>query len=347
MMEKTAEHRNVPGFNQREDELLKKISDFIKSGSSYLLVTHVHPDGDAVGSMLALQAVLKGMGKKVKSFCEDGVPSTFCFLEGAKEVLKDLNGNVVSSSDAVIFLDCGAIDRCGKDLLKSLTPSNFIINIDHHVQEKPFGNLFWVDTSISSTCEMIFKLLSFMNVNITVDVASCLYTGILTDTGSFQFSNTSRRVLEVAAMLTSYGADPHKIAEQIFESSPPQRLLLLGKVLETLRYLRDYTIATARLTRKMLQETGADAQDGEGFVNMLRQVGSVKVSVLFREDDNGVIHVGLRSKGSVDVARFARKFGGGGHVNASACRIEGTMDIVENIILPSLVNYLDEQVGEK
>lgn len=347
MMEKSIEHKDLPQIGEREDELLKKIAEHINSGTSYVLVTHVHPDGDAVGSILALQAVLKSMGKKVKSFCEDGIPSTFQFLEGAKDILSDVQDNPVSPSDTVIFLDCGAIDRCGKNLLKMLTPSNFIINIDHHIQENPFGNLFWVKTSFSSTCEMIFELLSFMNITITPDVAACLYTGILTDTGSFQFSNTSRKVLEIAATLTSYGADPHYIAEQIFESSPPQKLLLLGKVLETLRYLRDYTIATARLTKKMLQETGAKSQDGEGFVNMLRQVGPVRVSVLFREDDNGIIHVGLRSKGSVDVARFARKFGGGGHVNASACRIEGTIEAVEDLILPSLSNYLDEEIGGK
>jgi len=321
---------------------IKKIADALTSGTSYLLVTHFHPDGDAIGAILALQAVLKGMGKKAISFCESGVPPTFRFLEGAQEVLSDLEH--ISQLDAVtlIFLDCGSIDRCGKSLTKLLDVASSIINIDHHVQEKPFGDIFWVKSSASSTCEMLFDLFCFMNVPFTPVIATCLYTGILTDTGSFQFSNTSRRVLEIATSLADFGADPHRIAQQVFESSSPQKLLLLGKVLDTLRYHRDYSIATARLTKKMITETGATIHDGEGFVNMLRQVATVQVAVLFREEENGLIHVGLRSKGTIDVAKFARKFGGGGHVNASACRVKGSIEDVEVAIVSSLEKYLSD-----
>lgn len=325
-----------------EEVILTKIANMLETGERYLLVTHFHPDGDAVGSMLALQEVLERMGKKVKSFCESEIPPVFQFLNGAKKVLSNAGDIASFPADSVIFLDCGSIERCGKSFLKVLDPSIPVINIDHHVQETPFGDIFWVKTSSSSTCEMLFDLFLFMNVHFTPTISTSLYTGILTDTGSFQFSNTSKRVLEIAALLTSYGANPHRIAQHIFESSSPQKLLLLGKVLETLRYIRNYSIATARLTRKMLQDTDASVHDGEGFVNMLRQVEPVKVSVMFREDDNGVIHVGLRSKGRVDVAKFARQFGGGGHVNASACRIEGSIDSVEDIVLSALIAYLDE-----
>lgn len=329
------------GISGNEESTMEKLANVLTTGHSYLLVTHVHPDGDAVGSLLALQGILKDMGKKAVSFCESRIPPTFHFLEGAKDVLNNTKDIMLPFTDAVIFLDCGSIERGGTSLLEIIPPSLTIINIDHHVNEKPFGDISWVKPSASSTCEMLFDLFLFMNVRITPAVSTCLYTGILTDTGSFQFSNTSRKVLETAALLTSYGANPHRIAQYVFESSSPHKLLLLGRVLETLRYLRNYSIATARLTRKMFQETGAEAHDGEGFVNMLRQVGPVKVSVMFREDENGIIHVGLRSKGSIDVARFARQFGGGGHTNASACRLEGSIDSVEKVILSSLVAYLD------
>jgi len=321
---------------------IKKIAHALTNGTSYLLVTHFHPDGDAIGALLALQAVLKGMGKKVVSFCEDGVPPTFRFLEGSQEVLNDIEHIPQLDAVTLVFLDCGSIDRCGKSLTKLLNVANSIINIDHHVQEKPFGDIFWVKSSASSTCEMLFDIFCFMNIPLTPVVSTCLYTGILTDTGSFQFSNTSRRVLEIATSLAGFGADPYKIAQQVFESSSPQKLLLLGKVLDTLRYHRNYSIATARLTKKMFTETGATIHDGEGFVNMLRQVATVQVAVLFREEENGLIHVGLRSKGSIDVAKFARKFGGGGHVNASACRVKGSIEDVEATIVSSLEAYLNE-----
>ncbi|MCX7822975.1 MAG: bifunctional oligoribonuclease/PAP phosphatase NrnA [Syntrophobacterales bacterium] len=344
-MESSFKLKLVSELTQDEELTLGKIANALIENRSYLLVTHINPDGDAVGSLLALQAVLRGMGKAVTSFCESTIPSVFHFLEGAKDILNDVKYAKVP--DVVVFLDCGSIERGGRSILSAIDPSSFVINIDHHVQEKPFGEISWVKTLASSTCEMLFDLFLFMGLPITPAVSTCLYTGILTDTGSFQFSNTSQRVLEIAALLTSYGADPHRIAQRIFESSSPQKLLLLGKVLETLRYFRNYTIATARLTKRMLKETGANVHDGEGFVNMLRQVESVKVSVMFREDDNGIIHVGLRSKGAFDVARFARQFGGGGHINASACRIEGSIEAVEDIIISSLITYLDSQEIDK
>jgi len=328
--------------SQRYETNIKEIADALTDGTSYLLVTHFHPDGDAIGSLLALQAVLKGMGKKVVSFCESGVPPTFRFLEGAQEVLNDIERIPQLDNVTLVFLDCGSIDRCGKSLTKLLDIASYIINIDHHVQEEPFGDIFWVKSSASSTCEMLFDIFCFMGVPFTPVVSACLYTGILTDTGSFQFSNTSRRVLEIATSLVGFGVDPHKVAQQVFESSSPQKLILLGKVLDTLRYHRNYSIATARLTKQMFTETGATIHDGEGFVNMLRQVATVQIAVLFREEENGLIHVGLRSKGSIDVARFARKFGGGGHVNASACRVKGSIEDVEATIVSSLEAYLSE-----
>ncbi len=329
--------------NQDKLENLKKIKQVLETKNRYLLITHVRPDGDAVGSILAFREALRLMGKSVEAFCENAIPENFKFLEGAMEVKHKIDEIKGKPYDVVIFLDCGSMERGGKEIQHLINDSVTVINIDHHVNENPFGHICWVNTSASSTCEMIYEILSFVESPINEKVATCLYAGILTDTGSFQFSNTNQKVLEVAAKLVGLGANPRYIAENIFESSSPKKLILLAKVLETLKYSKDYKIASVRLTQNMIKSVGASPEDSEGFVNMIRQVKPVKVAVLFREDEGNIIHVGLRSKGSINVEKFARRFGGGGHVNASACRIKGDLAEVEKLILQSLEEYIDSE----
>lgn len=308
--------------------------------SNCLIVTHVRPDGDAIGSLLALRLVLLSRGKRVVAFCEDPVPNNLGFLPGSDRIVHSVMD--VSEFDVVVFVDCGAPDRAGRSITLEKLAGTLTVNIDHHVAENPFGDVYWVDREFSSTCEMLYEIFRQKGLEFTPDVATCLYTGILTDTGSFQFSNTTGRVLRIASSLVECGADPRAISENVFESATPQRLILLGKMLDTLRYHANYRIASARLTQAMLQETAATTMDSEGFVNMLRQVKTVRVGVLFREDQDRRIHVGLRSKGAVDVARFAKMFGGGGHVHAAACRLDGSIEDVEKLIIPALENYIME-----
>ncbi len=321
---------------------LTHVADVLFTFSRYLVVTHLRPDGDAIGSLLALKKVLESTGKNVKAYCADPLPENLKFLPDADSITSSVPS--CGDFDVVVFLDCGAPDRAGSDVIPEKIKECTTINIDHHVNSDPFGDIYWIDTKASSTCEMLYELFKEAKVAISPPIATCLYTGILTDTGSFQFSNTTGRVLNIAAQLVTAGADPQSIAQNIFESASPQRLFLLSRVLNSLKYHADFRIATARLTRSMLAETGANTMDSEGFVNMLRQVKSVKVAVLFREEDNNRVHVGLRSKEHYDVSIFARRFGGGGHAHAAACRLEGNIDQVEQIILPALIDFVN-QIG--
>ncbi len=321
---------------------LTHVANILFTFNRYLVVTHLRPDGDAIGSLLALKQVLENMGKEVEAYCADPLPENLKFLPGVDSITSD--DPTCNDFDVVVFLDCGAPDRAGNVVLPDRIKGCKTINIDHHVNSDPFGDVYWIDTKASSTCEMLYELFKKAEVTIDPSVATCLYTGILTDTGSFQFSNTTGKVLNIAAQLVICGADPQSIAQNIFESASPQRLFLLSKVLNSLKYHADFRVATARLTRSMLAETGANTMDSEGFVNMLRQVKSVKVAVLFREEDNNRVHVGLRSKEHYDVSLFARRFGGGGHAHAAACRLEGDIDHVEQIILPALVDFVN-QIG--
>ncbi|SFN02062.1 DHH family phosphoesterase [Thermodesulforhabdus norvegica] len=304
----------------------------------YLLLTHVRPDGDAIGSLLALALALEGMGKSVRPLCKDGVPGYLSFLPGADRVVTILPDN--AAYDVVVYLDCGAEDRAGDEFLPARFPDSLIISIDHHLQENPFGHVFWIDSRASSTCEMLYHIFSDCGVSLTPDIATCLYTGISTDTGSFQYSNTNERVLRIAADLAAAGADPYYVSTQVYESASPARLLLLGRVLNTLSYHGGKAVAVARLTQKMIREVGADSDDSEGFVNMLRQVKPVKVAVLIKEDEEGgVVRVSLRSKNSYDVAAFSRCFGGGGHVNAAAFEMRGAIEDVERKVIKELCGF--------
>lgn len=318
---------------------LSWVAKELLSFDTYLILTHVRPDGDAIGALLALMLVLEEKGKKVEAVCEGGIPDYLLFLSGAERVLTDVSD--YNGFNAVVYLDCGAPDRAGEKYLPEKFPNAQAINIDHHVQEKPFGDIYWIQIGASSTCEMLFDIFAEWRIRINSNVATCLYTGISTDTGSFQYSNTTEKVLRIAANLVASGADPHFVATQVYESKTPESFFLLAKLLNSVSYYANYKIAVARLTKSILDEVGAADHDSEGFVNMLRQVKPVRVVVLLREDEDGLIRVSLRSKGAYDVAAFAREFGGGGHVNAAACKVRGRFEDVENIILPRLIALVD------
>jgi phosphoesterase RecJ-like protein len=215
-----------------------------------------------------------------------------------------------------------------------------VINIDHHCIHSPFGNIYWVETAASSTCEMLFDICTHLSLPLDADLASLLYTGILTDTGSFRFSNTNKRVFEVASMLVEAGADPVHISQQVYDSASPEKLNLLARVLGTIEFHGRSRIATAELTLEMLASTAATYMDSEGFINHLRSVKSVDLAILFREGSDGLVHVSLRSKEGVDVARLAQRYGGGGHRQAAACRIPGNLNTVRSMLINEAISYI-------
>jgi bifunctional oligoribonuclease and PAP phosphatase NrnA len=321
-----------------ESQTISEIVRAVRAGRRFLVITHVKPDGDAVGSVLALTFMLRKLGKEADAFCADPLPVGYDFLAGAE----DIRNRVVDPSfyDVAVTVDCGDFQRVGDELAEAVARIPLLINIDHHVGESSFGQISWVQPSASSACEMLYRLCSPLGVPLDPDIATQLYTGILTDTGSFRFSNTNRDVLEIAATLVASGAQPSVIAQYVYDSGQPQRLRLLARVLATVTFHADDRLATAELSQKMLTETGTSHLDSEGFINELRSVRPVMLAMLFREGENGTVHVSMRSKGDVDVARFAQKYGGGGHRLAAAFHVSGGLDAVRSTFTSEALSYI-------
>jgi len=325
-------------MNDGQDLPIRNIAEVIKRHDRFLVATHVRPDGDAMGSLLGMAFILRKLGKEADPYCQDPVPPAYEFLPGSDQIMPHLAKP--HRYDAAILVDCGSYLRVGNSLADSIRSISTLVNIDHHVNDAPFGNPFWVTTSASSACEMLYHLCAYLQLPLDADIAAQLYTGLLTDTGSFRFSNTSRSVLQIAAELVAAGAQPAYIAEQIYESASPEGVQLLARMLATIAFAADNRLATAELTQKMFKETATSPVNSDGFINHLRSVKSVELAMLFREDDNGKVHVSLRSKGDVDVATFAQRYDGGGHRRAAAFRVAGDLRKTRTEFTQQALNYL-------
>ena len=309
------------------------IADVIYSSTTFLITSHVRPDGDAVGSELALYHVLRDMGKDAVVYNQDKTPAVYGFLPGAGAIVHSLDS--VDGFDAVFVLDCSDISRVGNDQEK-IGSIGKIVNIDHHLSVGTFSKILLTDSTASSTGEMIHRLLKKMKVPITADIATNLYTAILTDTGSFQYSNTGGDTFRAAADLVESGADCREIAQNIYEAKPALQIRLMGRVLDTLRLYEGEKVGLIYVTQEMLREEDALPEHTEGLVDMVRSIRGVEIAVCCYEVSEGRFKISLRSKGKIDVARIAGKLGGGGHMNASACRVEGELETVVRIVLDTI-----------
>lgn len=308
-------------------EILAQVLQSIAEHSKFLLTSHARPDGDAVGSVLALGQVMKGIGKEYDIVLRDPVPVIYKPLPSAEKVIQteEINGK----HDAAIILECDSVQRTG---LRGLDANNrFLINIDHHASAKPFAHVNWIDTSAAATGEMIFELAKATGVKVTPEMATCLYTAVLTDTGSFCYQGTDERTFALAQELVRAGADPAQIAHNVYFANPESKMRLLGCALNNLR--RKGKISWMWISQADLQKSGAREEDCEGLVNYALGIADVEVALFFRELPDGRYRVSLRSKGAVDVARIGEKFGGGGHMCASGCSVPGPLSVATETIL--------------
>ena len=315
---------------KKRTTILRRIAEEVRSHDSFLVGSHVNPEGDAIGSILALGLALKGLGKRVKVLNQDPTPEVLSFLPGAEEIIHQAPKNV--SFDVALALDCGDKGRLGEEFGK-VKKIGKIINIDHHVSNRQFGDINLVDPTASSAAEILYDLLRHIPAKLTPAVAENIYTGILTDTGSFHYSNTSPKTFSVARSCLQAGVDPWKVAEKVFENQPLARLRLLPLVLATLEVEGGGRIPYVVVTQKMIEEAGASAALTEEFINFPRSVKGSEVALLFREVSPEKYRVSLRSRGSVDVARIAAEFQGGGHPQAAGCTVEGSLSEVKSKVL--------------
>ncbi|MBI3939860.1 MAG: bifunctional oligoribonuclease/PAP phosphatase NrnA [Acidobacteria bacterium] len=310
---------------------LTEIARFISQHDCFLVTSHARPDGDALGSELGLALGLHSAGKKVDVVNHDPHPSTYSELPGIERIL--ISDRVPHLEyDAAFVLECGDMGRPELRGLEKLR----VINIDHHITNQNFGEFNWNDTSAAAAGEMIYRLLRQAGIPVDARIATNLYVALFTDTGSFQYRGTTAQTLETAADLVRAGADPSFAARIIYNSNPYEKIRLLGMVLTTLRRDPSGRIAWIRLTQEMLRESGANKADTEGLVNYPLSIQEVQVVAFIREGGEGSFRVSLRSKGDVDVAAVAHRFGGGGHVNASGFELNGLYDEVLETVLQQL-----------
>lgn len=304
---------------------LEAAAAFIEQHDDFLVVSHIQPDGDAASSTYATGWILKQLGKSFTMINEGAMPSKFSYLWGSDQVL-DFSKQVPERFySTIISIDCADFSRMGR-ISTLFDDQAHLLNIDHHPTNDRFGSCHLIKSDAAATVQILYDLTIHMKLIPSLDFGNCIYTGLLTDTGGFRYSNTSPEVLKIGANLLALGVQGSIIAEQVLERVTYSQIVLLQKSLSTLSFAHDRKLAWLAVSLADLESTGASSDDLDGLVNYPRNVEGVEVGMLFKEKAVGVIKVSLRSSGLVDVAAIAQSLGGGGHVRASGCTIHGTLE---------------------
>ena len=320
---------------------LPDILPALRDCKTVLISVHKNPDGDALGSQLGLMMALEKAGKKVFAHNLDPVPEIYRFLPG--------NGRITTGSqvngtfDAFLVLDA---DPPRTGLFNGAWPARTLINIDHHVTNPREWPVTWLDPDATATGEMIYRLVTAMQIPIDKDMALCLYTAIFTDTGSFRYSNTTPESMRIAATLIEAGANPWLVTENVYESFSFNRIDLLGKVLAGIERSPDGRIAWVLVTDELYRLTGTTAEDTDNFVNFVRSVKGVEVAVLFRQTGAEQYKISMRAKGRVDLSHLATTLGGGGHKNAAGGVLAGAYPAVREKVIAAVERQIDAQLGK-
>jgi bifunctional oligoribonuclease and PAP phosphatase NrnA len=296
--------------------MLDRVLQEIRIRRRFVVTSHARPDGDGIGSALACGQILRMMGKDAEVVMHDGVPRIYQNLPFADRAIQS---NTVPENDAVILLECDGVRRT---MLEGLEKC-FLINIDHHVSGRNFGHINWIDSSVMATAELVFRLARLACVPVDRDIATCLYTALMTDTGSFMFEGTNEQTFAVARELVLAGADPAQCARHIYFGHSTAKMRLLGTALSSLH--REGPLAWIWVTQEQMTRFGAREEDCEGLVNYALSIAEVQVAIFFRELPDGRYRISLRSKGEVNVSAVAEHFGGGGHKCASGCSVDGPL----------------------
>lgn len=314
------------------------ILDKIKESNSIAITFHTSPDGDSLGSALGLLQVIRRLNKKAYILSKEPIPETFKYLPCSEEITGDIE-RPTEGTECVIVLDCGNVERINGEL--DLENRKYIlINIDHHLSNDMYGDLNFVDTNAPAVAQVIYQLIEKLEVKVDKDIATCLYTSLITDTGSFRYPGTTSVTHMIAGELINTGINFSSIHRKIFENKKIERLKLYGKALQEM-YLENEKLCVMKITKNMLKELNMeDAKDTSDIISQGMQIGSVEVTVLFKEVEEGV-KISLRSKEYVDVRKIAENFGGGGHIRASGAFVKGeALDRVEKKLIETIKKEL-------
>ena len=317
---------------------MDQIIQHIKESQHILIASHAEPDGDSLGSLLALGLALTKLDKQITMHNPSPIPAVYRFLPGADRIVRQIKNS--QTYDLALVLDCGDLTRIGETSAE-VDKIPVLINIDHHVSNTGFGHIQFVDTTACATAEIVFRLINALKIPFDKAIATSIYTGILTDTGSFRFSNTNQAAFAISQAMTDAGVEPHIVAQRVFGTYSLGRIKLLNMALNSIEISDNGKLSLMTVTRSMLNTTGTSTEDLDGMINYARRIEDVKVAAMIHEIKNGAgkfanmnhYHVSLRSDSSVDVARIAGKFGGGGHPSAAGFQIESTLVALKTKII--------------
>ena len=319
--------------------LLDQITNLIEGARRVLLVCHVAPDGDAIGSMLGMAFLLREQGKELTLACEDPVPALYTWLPGSGDIVQEVRG----PNDLVVSLDCSDERRMGSVFHDGLAGIP-LLNIDHHVTNTLFGTVNWVDPSSVATTQMILKLADALGWALSPPVADCLLTGLVTDTRSFRTYNVDVEAMRAVVRLMEAGAALNEIARQTLDQRPLASVLLWGQAIDLLQ--TDGEVLWTEVTHAMRERWDLGEDGDSGLANFLSGVREAKAVVVFTERDNGTIDVGMRSVPGYDVAKVAYRLGGGGHPQAAGCTLEGSLEAIKSRVLDEVRRGLVEAPAE-
>lgn len=318
---------------------LEQVVDIIRDHRSFVVLEHEKPDGDCIGSGLALVQGLQSLGKQAILVSQDPHPAIYDFLPGRPFYTRAAYLEPADfAPEVAVFLDCTDPERAGT--AARLADGRLWLNIDHHVSNSRFGVACLVDPDASATGELVYKVLKSLGVEITAGLATCIYVAIATDTGGFRYQNTGQGCLRLAAELLGKGVKAWEVAEQVFETRSVSSVLLLGQALSSLKLYRGGKVAAVTVTREMMKASGASPEETEGIIGYPRAITGVEVSLFFREDAEGKgFHVSFRSRTKVDVAEVAVSLGGGGHPRAAGALVAGSIEEVTAKVMVALDRF--------
>jgi bifunctional oligoribonuclease and PAP phosphatase NrnA len=314
------------------------IGDVLKSARTFAVLTHVRPDGDAIGSQLGMVLALQKLGKTVVAWNEDGLPESFAFLTGSELITKPPDQPM--EFDVVLALDTAAKNRLGTGI-NAVRTYKTLVNIDHHASNPGYGDLNYIDAQAPATGQIIYELLQDQKLPFFPEIADALFVAISTDTGSFRYQNTTAQTFEIAGKLVEAGVDLATISQRVYESYPKRRILLLGQLLNEATFHANDRVATFSLTEATKARLAIDPADIDGLIDVIRTIDTVVVAIFFEELEDQRVRISVRSKNpKIDANKICSTWGGGGHQLAAGARIRGTLEEVRT----KVISYVSNEV---
>jgi phosphoesterase RecJ-like protein len=318
---------------------IRTIVDAIRARQRFVISSHARPDGDSIGSQLAMAYALRSLGKEVEVINADPAPPPLMAFPGVSDIR--IAPHADGDFDAAIIMECGDLARTGVSGLERF----FVVNIDHHPGNTGYGQINWFDSSAAACGEMVFDVVRALGVPLTIEIATHVYLAILTDTGSFHYSSISPQTFEICREALEAGVDPVLVARKVYDSNNMGRLKLFGAVLSAMQIDPTGRIAIVYVDHEMARAAGGTYEDTEGLVNLPLTVKEIQAVVFFKQEEGDEYRVSLRSKDAIDVGAVAKEFGGGGHKNAAGCTVTGAVEKLQKLFVTKIEGAIESQDG--